>query len=144
MRQNQIEYNFNDTYKKQIFKNAFYYIFSLVVFLFVSCSNDTNPESIVQITEGTEITGFSFLQSDNPSLNSDINLVINNNVISGKVPFGGDITNLIADFEHNGSEVVINNINQIKIKLKYASFAKKHISLSSRGCRKLSCSILLD
>ena len=76
MRQNQIEYNFNNTYNKQIFKHSFYYIFSLVVFLFVSCSKETNPETIVQITEGTEITGFSFLRSDNPSLNSDINLVI--------------------------------------------------------------------
>lgn len=112
MMQNQIEYNFNNTYNKQIFKHSFYYIFSLVVFLFVSCSKDTNPETIVQITEGTEISNFSFLQSDNPSLNANINLVINNNIITGKVPFGGDITNLVATFEHNGSEVFIDNINQ--------------------------------
>ena len=94
-------------------KNKFLTISILAVFLFMSCNKDSENEPLDLIVEGTEITSFSFLQSDNPSLESDIILSINNNLITGRVPFNGDIENLIATFSHDGLEVLSNDFKQI-------------------------------
>ena len=112
MRYTQIQVNFNNAFKQHIVKNSIYIILLFVVIILTSCSNESDSEPTNIITEGTEIINFSFLQSDNPSLNSDINLIINNNSITGHLPYSANITNLIASFEHNGAEVVIDNINQ--------------------------------
>jgi len=83
----------------------------ILLFLLVNCSDDT--VIVDPIIEGTEITNFSFLKANNPSLDSDVLLDINNNSISGILSYNTDITNLIATFEHDGLEVKSNNINQI-------------------------------
>ena len=87
------------------------YSIILITFLFISCSDDA--EELIIIEEGTEITNFSFLKSNNSSLDYDVFLHINNNTISGSLPFEADIQNLIATFEHDGLEVEANNFNQI-------------------------------
>jgi len=79
---------------------------------FVSCGSDDSEEIITKV-EGTEITSFSFLKIKNPSLNFDVNLEVNDNVISGKLPYNADIDNLIATFDHNGFEVLLNIDTQI-------------------------------
>jgi len=89
----------------------FYATLLLITFLLVSCNNENEPTNVT--LEGTELLSFSFLSSDNPSLNSDIVLTINNNEITGRVPYNGDITNLIATFNHNGSQVFVDGFNQI-------------------------------
>jgi len=79
---------------------------------FVSCGSDDSEEIITKV-EGTEITNFSFLKIKNPSLNFDVNLEVNDNMISGKLPYNADIDNLIATFDHNGLSLLLNNDPQI-------------------------------
>ena len=88
----------------------FHSTYFIIALLLVSCNNDNEPTSIV--LEQAEITSFSFLASDNPSLNSDIILSIDNNTISGRVPYEGDITSLSATFEYNGTEVFVDGFSQ--------------------------------
>jgi spore coat protein CotH len=82
----------------------------LITFLLVNCNEDTVLEPII---EGTEITSFSFLKEKNPSLSFDIYLEINNNVISGSLPYNANIESLIATFEHDGFKVYSTNTEQI-------------------------------
>lgn len=92
--------------------NNIIYSIVAIVFLFVtSCSKES--ESINTVVQGTEISSFSLLKTHNPSLENDIYLDIENNTITGIVPYNGDIKNLIATFEHNGSQVLKDQLNQI-------------------------------
>lgn len=84
----------------------------VIAFFLISCSDDKS-EVDGALLEGTEITSFSFLQSNNSSLSSDIVFEINNNVISGRLPYSSDIEGLVSSFDHSGLEVEINNINQV-------------------------------
>ena len=99
--------NINTGLKSRLFHTTFL----VLALLLVSCSNETEPADV--IVEEIDITSFSFLQSDNPSLNYDINLTIDNNLITGYVPYIGDIKNLVATFEHNGSQIAIDDFDQI-------------------------------
>ncbi|MBT8394861.1 MAG: CotH kinase family protein, partial [Bacteroidia bacterium] len=84
--------------------------FLLITFLLVSCNNETEPTNVT--LEDAELSSFSFLASNNPSLDSDIVLSISNNEITGRVPYNGDITNLIATFTYTGSQVIVDGFNQ--------------------------------
>ena len=99
----------NSVYAKSIVRSVHS---TLLIFalLLVSCSQDNEPTGVS--TEGTDISSFSFLVSDNPSLDNDISLNIENNSISGIVPYNGDIESLVASFEHNGSEVLVDGFSQ--------------------------------
>ena len=89
-----------------------YAILLIASLFFVSCGSDDSEEIITKV-EGTEITNFSFLKIKNPSLNFDVNLEVNDNMISGKLPYNADIDNLIATFDHNGLSLLLNNDPQI-------------------------------
>lgn len=91
-------------------RNLFYTTFLLISFLLVSCNNENEPTNVT--FEGPEITSFSFLISDNPSLDNDIYFNIQENTISGRIPINGDIENLVASFDHNGVSVIVDGINQ--------------------------------
>lgn len=95
-----------------LFKISYYASLLVLALLLVACNKDDSEEIIVKV-EGTEITNFSFLKSHNPSLDFDIYLDVKNNTISGKLPYGADIKNLRATFEHNGLEVLSNGFLQI-------------------------------
>lgn len=84
----------------------------VIAFFLISCSDD-KIEVDAKLLEGTEITSFSFLKSNNPSLDNDIELEINNDIISGRLPYSSDIENLVPTFEHKGLEVEINNTIQV-------------------------------
>lgn len=101
--------------------SVLYASYFIIALLFVSCNNDDEQTDL--IVEEIELSSFSFLQSDNPSLSYDINLTIDNNVIIGYVPYSGDIKNLVATFEHNGSNVTIDDLNQISGETSY-NFSK--------------------
>ena len=76
-----------------------------------ACSDDSpivEPE-----IQGTEITRFSFLKSDNPTLDKDRYATIENDLIKGRLPLGSSIHNMVASFEHNGAEVRVDNNIQI-------------------------------
>ena len=82
----------------------------LFIFLIViSCSKD---EIIIE-TVTAEITSFSFLTENNPSLNKDLILKFDGvNTFSGSFDYVIDIENLVATFEFVGSEVVVSNKSQ--------------------------------
>ena len=79
--------------------------------IFNSCSDESpiiEPE-----VQGTEITKFSFLVSDNPGLRSNTYATIENDVIQGRLSFGVDMKNMVASFEHTGAQIMSNNQIQI-------------------------------
>lgn len=90
----------------------FYRIFVVIFIILTSCNKEA-VEIIEPNFEGTEITSFSFLKANNPNLSEDLFLDIGVNKFTGHVRPFGVIKNLVATFEHTGSEVVINNSKQI-------------------------------
>ena len=88
----------------------FHSTYFIIALLLVSCNNENEPTNIV--LDQAEISSFSFLASDNPSLDTDIILSIDNNTISGRVAYNGDITNLSATFEYSGTEVFVDGFSQ--------------------------------
>lgn len=81
------------------------------VMILSSCSDESTiiePE-----VQGTEINKFYFLKSKNPGLAVDRYATIENDIIKGRLPFGVDIKNMVASFDHTGSEVMSNNQAQI-------------------------------
>ncbi len=94
-------------------KNSIYNLFIISILFLTSCSNESgaiNEEPV--IIEGTSISEFSFLKLNNPSLLNDINLTVEGEKILGRLVDNVNIKNLVATFEHDGLEVVINNIKQ--------------------------------
>ena len=94
-------------------KNSIYNLFIISILFLTSCSNESgaiNEEPV--IIEGTSISEFSFLKLNNPSLLNDINLTVEGEKILGRIVDNVDIKNMVATFEHDGLEVVINNIKQ--------------------------------
>jgi spore coat protein CotH len=63
--------------------------------------------------EVLEISNFSFLAELNPSLSEDLILKIADTKISGTIASGINPTELIASFEHSGTEIRVNNVLQI-------------------------------
>jgi len=59
-----------------------------------------------------QITSFAFLMADNPGLSSDVMATINGPTIAATVPFGTDVTNLIAAFTTTGVAVSVNGTLQ--------------------------------
>jgi spore coat protein CotH len=88
------------------------------IFLF-GCSGEGSqtpaPEQapiIVQppaAAQSATIDTFSFTQTNNPSLPSDIILDVSQNTISGSLPVNVSVKDLVATFEHRGLEVRVNN-----------------------------------
>ena len=76
-----------------------------------ACSDDS--PGIEPETQGTEITRFSFLISNNPSLDKDRYATIENDLIKGRLPREVNIEKMVASFEHNGAAVKIDNTTQI-------------------------------
>lgn len=88
-----------------------HYTFLLVLFilLFNACKDD---EDDTQATD-KELVSFAFLKADNPSLNEDIFLDINDdNHISGRMPYGCDMTALVASYELKAAAAFVNGIEQ--------------------------------
>ena len=79
--------------------------------MMTSCSEDTGGTEPIE--QGTEISKFYFLKSKNPSLGFDVYSTIQNQIITTRLPLGNDIKNLVASFEHNGTEIWVNNNLQI-------------------------------
>ena len=93
-------------------KFKFKTVFALAITIFfISCQKEST--SIIPNTEGTNLTTFSFLKVNNPSLTADVLLVKEANIFTGRVLYGTNIQNLVASFEHNGLKVTSDNIDQI-------------------------------
>lgn len=70
------------------------------------------PVIIEADVEGTNLSQFSFLMKDNPTLENDIYLEINNSLITGRVVSDASIKELVATFTHDGAEITVNGIVQ--------------------------------
>ncbi|MFH1532399.1 MAG: CotH kinase family protein [Pseudomonadota bacterium] len=73
---------------------------------------DDQCGGICGVCDPPELSSFSFLANDNPSLEGDIQLNIQNNTITGNVPYSGAIDNLVATYSHNGSAVLVGSLTQ--------------------------------
>lgn len=94
-----------------IFKNAILNIFLISILSLISCSDDDNISDHEK--QDVKFETFSFLHKNNPSLNTNYGLLIENNQISGRLPYQANIKNLVATFTHNGLEASISNEVQI-------------------------------
>lgn len=99
------------TFNPILLRISFYSIVLLTTLIFVSCSEDS--VIVDPIIEGTEITSFSFLKVNNPSLEYDLYLSFEDKSLKGRLSLKVDIENLVATFEHDGLEVVIGDVKQI-------------------------------
>jgi photosystem II stability/assembly factor-like uncharacterized protein len=66
----------------------------------------------IALSTSKEITAFSFRSDDNPLLSGDVTGVINGAAISITVPYGTDVTGLIADFSSSGTSVAVGSAVQ--------------------------------
>ncbi len=92
-------------------KNILSVLLIIPMMILSSCSDES--VDIDPVVQGTEISEFYFLRSSNPSLDGVQFTTIENDIISGRLPLGIDIQNMVPTFEHNGAEVMVNNKVQI-------------------------------
>ena len=78
----------------------------------LSSCNDDSPVIEPEV-QGTEITRFSFLKSNNPNLDKDRYATIENDLIQGRLPLGVNIEKMVASFDHTGQEVKVDNRSQV-------------------------------
>lgn len=87
----------------------------LILFLFgllvISCGDDSTSND--PGADGTSITSFKFLPTENPSLGTGELMEIKDEEIIGRLPIYVKMENLVARFEHTGAEVMVSNIPQI-------------------------------
>lgn len=92
-------------------KNFLSVLLFVPILILSSCSDDsTEFEPVVQ---SAKINDFYFLQSSNPKMNWDQFAIVENDIISGRLPLEADIQNMVASFKYDGSEVLVNNKVQI-------------------------------
>jgi hypothetical protein len=87
------------------------------VLLLSACGGSSDPEVNIESTplpvvEYTDLNQFSFLKVNNPGLNSDIYLAINDNYVTGRTTDNIDVDNLIASFAHNGADISVGDVIQ--------------------------------
>ena len=92
-------------------KNILSVLFIIPMMILTSCSEDS--VNIEPEVPGTEISKFYFLKANNPDLFRDYYAIIDSDIISGRLPLGIDVENMVASFDHNGSEVLVDNNKQI-------------------------------
>ena len=92
-------------------KNILSVLLIIPVMFLSSCSDDSTE--IEPVVQATKITEFYFSQSNNANLDWNQFATIENDIISGRLPLGVDIQNMVVNFEHEGSEVMVNNKVQI-------------------------------
>jgi hypothetical protein len=71
---------------------------------FTGCSDDPT-DSPPPVSQAKEIVAFGFRAAKNPGLTADGSAVIMGNSISGSVPFGTDVSALVATFSTTGTSV---------------------------------------
>ena len=92
------------------FKNIVLNVFLLTSLLLVSCGDDGISDYEKQ---DIKFNTFSFLHNNNPGLDNNYGMFIEENKITGRLPYQADIKNLVATFTYNGSEVWIDNELQV-------------------------------
>jgi len=67
----------------------------------------------IEPMDNTELTQFSFLKSNNLTLNDDITLSINLGLVSGRLTTNVALNSLVATFTHEGATVSVNGEEQV-------------------------------
>jgi hypothetical protein len=79
------------------------YLVCLVFVGFAGCGDD--PPS-------ADLTGFRFAAADNPGLGSDVTATIIGRSIAATLPFGTDVTHLVATFDMNADKLTVGGVDQ--------------------------------
>jgi hypothetical protein len=78
-----------------------------------SSTKDYTVTVTIALNNAKNITAFSFRSVDNPGLPADVIGVINGTAITLTVPYGTDVTGLIADFSTSGVSVMVGSATQV-------------------------------
>ena len=96
-------------------KTIIFSLFLLNVLFLSACGDksEATPDIVPPtVIEGTNLSQFSFLRENNPDLDNDIDLVIDNNFITGRITTNIKVDSLIATFSHDGAEIIVNDVVQ--------------------------------
>lgn len=80
----------------------------LMLWLVMACPTPNSPS----LSSEKELTAFSFLAADNAALSEDVTGSISGTAISATVPYGTDVTALVATFETTGVSVEVGSTAQ--------------------------------
>ncbi len=89
---------------------------SPVAYVVTAADATTNTYTVtVTIAPGPakDITSFAFLSVDNAGLSADVAATINGTAIAATVPFGTDVTGLVATFATTGASVAVGATTQV-------------------------------
>jgi len=89
----------------------------VATFFLVACGgggSESNSPVLppVSSTEDPVISQFSFLVADNPELVEDINLQINDQMITGRLATNSPVNDLVASIQHQGSTLKVDAVTQ--------------------------------
>jgi hypothetical protein len=91
--------------------------FSNAVTYEVTAGNGAKQDYAVMVmgasSTAKEITSYAFLAADNPSLTADVTATITGTNISATVPYGTDVTKLVATFGVTGAMIAVNGTPQV-------------------------------
>ena len=99
----------------RMIKTIIFLLILLNVLLITGCGGNSETEPVIDpppIIEGTNLSQFSFLTKNNPSLNNDLYLDINGTLITGRIDSNISVDDLVATFTHDGAEVIVNDVVQ--------------------------------
>jgi hypothetical protein len=87
-----------------------------VSYVVTAADNTTNTYTVTVIiapNTAKEITAFSFETANNAGLSADVVAVISGTSISATVPFGTNVSALVATFSTSGANVTVNAVTQV-------------------------------
>ena len=83
----------------------------------VTAADTTTQDYTVTVTiapsPAKDLTAFAFRAADNPSLAADVTATITGTAIAATVPFGTDVTGLVATFTTTGASVAVGGTPQV-------------------------------
>ena len=104
-------YNSIKKYNQIWLRNRCYSIVLILSLMLLSCK-DTDDET-TSVIEDLKISSFSFLAENNPSLNSDIHLTIEDDKVTGRLGVSVAVSELVGTIKHNASAFLVNGIEQV-------------------------------
>ena len=91
--------------------------FSSPVIYTVTADDGTTTTYTVTVTvapsTSADLTSFAFLAADNPALASDVTATINGTAVAATVPYGTDVSALVATFTSTGQAVMVSGTPQV-------------------------------
>lgn len=78
----------------------------------VTAMDGSTKDYTVTVSIALEMTSFQFLAANNPALDSDVTATIQGDTIACTVPYGTDVSALVASFDSSASTVTVGNVSQ--------------------------------